>query len=171
MQSKFLVNLSLLPVKALINVYTWSTLPVYAALQRPWQRLKLSKSGGLVSTYNEKMGKTIYSRKCPVHFDHPYLSRYAFNEIVPLLDRSWPILGERPVISEEVQTDPATGKVIKIDGKELKKFRLADDFRWLTVGEVLDRVDALARGFQQLGIKKSEKVVIYAGKLCLQFLI
>ena len=32
----------------------------------------------------------------------------------------------------------------------------------MTVGEVVDRVDALARGFQQLGIKKGEKVVIYA---------
>ena len=165
MQSKFLTSLSLLPVKALVTTYTWSTLPFYAAVQKPWRRLKLSRSGSdLVTTIDEKTGRKIYSRKPLEHFEHPYLSRYSFNEIVPLLDRSWPVLGERAVISEEVQTDPITGKVIKIDGKELKKVRLADDFHWWTVGEVLDRVDALARGLQQLGVKRGEKVYIYAGK-------
>lgn len=39
---------------------------------------------------------------------------------------------------------------------------LADQYNWLSTGEVLDKIDHLAKGFEALGIKKGDKVIIYA---------
>lgn len=36
------------------------------------------------------------------------------------------------------------------------------EFRWLTVGEVFDKVELISRGLNNLGIKKGDNVMIYA---------
>ena len=48
------------------------------------------------------------------------------------------------------------------DGKVIRKVVLADHYRWLTVGEVFDRVDNIARGLYDLGVRKGDRIVIYA---------
>lgn len=79
----------------------------------------------------------------------------------PFLDRNREVVGIRDVINEHPALDE-DGNPIKIDGKELQKVELSKDFRWLTVGQVMDRVDAIARGMRELGVKKGDKVLIYA---------
>lgn len=158
--SKLLVNLALLQTKAIVNAYTWTTLPLYAVVQRPWRRLKLARTTGFI-TSKDKHGQTVYSRPSPKELKHPYLNCYSFNEVVPLLDRSRSIFGVREVLAEVPQLDE-NGKPIKVDGRELKKITLTDSYKYYTVGEILDQVDALARGLQQLGVKKGEKVIIYS---------
>ncbi len=158
--SRQLVNFSLLPVKALITTFTWSTLPFYAAVQKPWRRLKLSKNFGVVAT-KDIQGRLIYSRPCPVDVQHPYLNCYSFNEMFPLLDRSQKIVGVREVLSEVPQLD-SSGNPIKVDGRELTKVKLAGDYHWLTVGQVLDRADTIARGLREMGVKSTTKVILYA---------
>ena len=49
-----------------------------------------------------------------------------------------------------------------VDGKIIKKVVLADQYKWLTVGEVLDKVDNIAKGLHNMGIRKGDKVVLYA---------
>ena len=44
----------------------------------------------------------------------------------------------------------------------IKKVVLADQYRWLTVAEVLDKVDNIAKGLHDMGIRKGDKVVLYA---------
>ncbi|KAH9407905.1 Long-chain-fatty-acid--CoA ligase 4 [Tyrophagus putrescentiae] len=161
MSSKLLAKLALLPAKALVTGYTWATLPLYTALQRPWRKLKLSKSFNIRAT-TDAQGRVVYSRTPPVRLDHPQLACTHYNELLEGLDRSHRIFGVREVLSEVLQVDEATGRPIKVDGRELKKIKLADAYRWYTVGEVLDRVDALARGLQAMGVGEQEKVVIYA---------
>lgn len=161
MSSKLLAKLALLPTKALVTGFTWATLPLYTALQRPWRKLKLSKSFNIRAT-TDAQGRVVYSRTPPVRLDHPQLACTHYNELLESLDRSHRIFGVREVLSEVLQVDEATGEAIKVDGRELKKIRLADAYRWYTVGEVLDRVDALARGLQAMGVGEQEKVVIYA---------
>lgn len=39
--------------------------------------------------------------------------------------------------------------------------KLADNYRWLKAGAVLDHVDSIARGLTQLGVKKGDKVMVY----------
>lgn len=161
--SKLLLNLVLGSTKALVNSYTWSTLPFYAVAQRPWARLSKSKSFGLRSTV-DRYQRTVYSRPCAVKgFSHPALQCKTFNEIVPTLDVNRNVIAIREVLSERAQVDEATGEQIKLDGRDLKQIVLADQLRWYTVGQVMERVDALARAFQQgLGIGKGEKVALYA---------
>ena len=150
----------MLPTKALVNTYTWTTLPAYALAQRPWLRLRRSKSFG-VKTHIDRHGRTVYSRPSPPNLKHPYYKYSTFPEILPLLDRNREAVGIRDVLDEQLALD-ANGKPIKIDGKELKKVHLSNQFRWLTVGQVMDRVDAIAKGLKKLGVTKGDKVVIYA---------
>lgn len=42
----------------------------------------------------------------------------------------------------------------------LLQVKLADKFRWLNVGTVLDRVDSIARGLSQIGVSKGDKVLL-----------
>ena len=49
-----------------------------------------------------------------------------------------------------------------MDGKVIKKLVLANEYRWLTVGEVLDKVDNIAKGLYEIGIRPGDRVVIYA---------
>lgn len=133
--SKLLVNLALLQTKALVNAYTWSTLPFYALAQRPWQRLKLSRATGVKMTIDQKTGRTIYSRPSPVELEHPYLNCHSFNEIVPFLDRNRKIVGVREVLNEVIQLDEK-GNVIKIDGKELKKVQFANILNEFAIADI-----------------------------------
>ena len=159
--SKLLVNLFMLQAKAVVNAYTWTTLPFYTIVQRPWQRLARSKSFG-VKTHIDRHGRTIYSRPCPIEVNHPLLQHYTLNEIVHKLDPARKAVGLREVLSERTQIDPTTGEPIKIDGKEWKQMKLANEYHWFTVGQIMEHVDALARGLRQLGVTKGEKVIIYA---------
>lgn len=158
--SKLLVNLVLYNTKALVNAYTWSTLPFYAAAQRPWTRLRRAKTLGVLTTKDEK-GRTVYTRPSPPHLNHPYYKYRTISEIIPLLDRNREVIGIRDVIEEQTTLDEV-GKPVVIDGKVLKKVKLSDDFRWLTVGQVMDRIDALSKGFKHLGVQKGDHVLIYA---------
>lgn len=154
-------QLALLPLIAIIQAYTWTTVPFYALTQRPWLRVRRSKYYGVQAT-TDREGRTIYSRPCPAKFEHPHLKCNSFAEVIPLLDRNRKAVGVRAVLKEVPALDE-DGKQIKILGKELKQMQLADQYHWLTVGEILDRADALARGLQKrLGIKKQDKVIIYA---------
>ena len=146
--------------KALVNAYTWTTLPLYAIAQQPWRRLRQSKSFG-VQAIKQPDGRIVYSRPCQMHQEHPYFGLHSFNQIVPLLDRKRKIVGIRNVISEQVQLNEK-GEPIKIDGKQLKRIKLANDYHWFTVEEIMNRVDSLARGLHQMGVCKGEKVLIFA---------
>lgn len=178
--SKLLVNLALLQAKALVNAYTFATLPIYALVQRPWRRLKLSQATGIQITV-DLLGRKVYSRPSPLNIQHPYLNCYSFNEMIPYLDRNKEIIGLRDVLSEVPQLD-ADGQPIKIDGKELIKMKLADKYRWFTVGQytnqyyhecffllilhfigqILDRADAMGRALQKMGVKPGTKVCLFA---------
>ena len=158
--SKLLVNLFMLNAKAVVNAYTWTTLPFYTIVQQPWRRLRIAKSFGIIAT-KDKYGRMVYSRPCQAKIEHPLLNHYTLNDIEPILDRNRKAVGLREVISEQLQTDE-NGQPIMIDGKEWKLTKLSDQYKWFTVGEVLERVDALARGFKKMGIEKGTKTIIYA---------
>ena len=49
-----------------------------------------------------------------------------------------------------------------VDGKIIKKIVLGDHYKWLTVGEVLDKVESIAKGLYDMGIRSNDRVVIYA---------
>ena len=158
--SKFTINFALLQTKLLVNTYTWITLPFYTVAQQPWRVLRAAKSLGVVTT-KDKHGRTVYSRPSPPTLNHPYYQYKTFPAIFSLLDRNRKVVGIRDVINEYPTLDKE-GNPVKIDGKELIKLELSNQFRWLTVGQVMDRMDALAKGLKYLGVQKGDKVLIYA---------
>ena len=129
MSRQLLFQLLALPAKAAIHAYGCITLPFYALAQKPWTKLRLSKSFGVVSTVDPKTGRRIYSRPTPPGIDHPYLKYKVFNDIVPTLNRNREVIGIRDVISEVPAVDEKTGKPVIIDRKPLVKVQLAEDFR------------------------------------------
>jgi hypothetical protein len=164
--SKLLLNLGLAPTRALITAYTWSTLPLYTAIQQPWRRLALSNELGVKQTLDPYGRGIIYSRPSPYPepTHHPLLDCHSLNQMIPHLDPSRPVFGVRSVLQEAPALDPTTELPVRIEGgRELRKLTLAPEFRWFTVAEVLERVDALAKGLAtQLGVKAGDKVCLYA---------
>ena len=160
--SKLLINFALINTKALVNAYTWTTLPFYALAQRPWRRLRLSKSFGIIATKDDQTGRIIYARPRQNHFSHyPHYKYSTFPEAFDQLNPDRKVIGFRDVISESLATDES-GNPIRIEGKDLMKVKLSDQYRWLTVGEVMNHVDCVARGLKDLGVQKGDKVLIYA---------
>lgn len=54
------------------------------------------------------------------------------------------------------------GQPLTQDGKVVKEIQLAKAYKWLTLGQVLERMDGIARGLASLGVKPRDKVIIYA---------
>lgn len=150
--------------KAFVNLYTWTTLPFYSIYQQPWRRLALNKDFNVIKKV-DSLGRLIYSRPLqpnPGNVSHDKYYQYkTFPELFDVLDRSKPVVGIRDVLEEKVAKDSA-GKPILLENRVLKKLTLADDFRWHTVGQVMDHVDKIARGLRQAGVGKGTKVLIYA---------
>mgnify|MGYP002714293205 FL=1 len=166
--SNFIVKIALWNTKFLVNTYTAITLPFYTVYQRPWQKLRANKSFN-VRMEKDKHGRIIYSREAAIRTDHKYFHCKTYNEALATLDRNKIKVGQRDIISEELQYDQ-NGQPIMVDGRHLSKMKLSD-YKWFTVGQILDRADAIARGLEQLGVKKGDKVMIYADSNIEWFLI
>jgi acyl-CoA synthetase (AMP-forming)/AMP-acid ligase II len=69
-------------------------------------------------------------------------------------------IGYRKILEEKVVTD-GNGNAVRVDGKVLRKFRLSD-YQWMTYGEVIDRVDCIARGLLVNGFERHQRIVMLA---------
>ncbi|OTF71721.1 hypothetical protein BLA29_011134, partial [Euroglyphus maynei] len=166
--SNLMVKIALLNTKLAVNAYTAITLPFYTIYQRPWQKVRAMKSFN-VRMDKDKHGRIIYSRQAAIRPDHKYLHYDTYNKALASLNRNDLKVGQRELLSEELQYDQ-NGKPIMVEGRPLSKIKLSD-YKWFTVGQILDRADAIARGLQQLGVKKGDKVMIYADSNIEWFLV
>ncbi|OTF80109.1 long-chain acyl-CoA synthetase-like protein, partial [Euroglyphus maynei] len=165
LMTKFVV----LNAKLLVNTYTAITLPFYTIYQRPWQKLRASKLFQ-IQMYKDKHGRTVYYRNGPTEFDHPFIHHQTVTHLLKTLNRDRIAVGARDVISEKLQYGE-NGKPIIVDERELTKIELSKDYKWWTVGQIMDRADNIARGLQQLGINRNDKVIIYADSNVEWFLV
>lgn len=65
------------------------------------------------------------------------------------------ILGYREIVAVEEEMQPSSGKM-------LKKFRMKNEYSWITYREMIERVDNLANGLLKIGLKSNDKIVIFA---------
>ena len=86
--SQMLQKLAMAQTKALVNLYTWTTLPLYTIVQRPWRRLRLSKGFGVKTTVDTN-GRTIYYRPspAPVTATQPFIDCHTFPEMFQKLGK------------------------------------------------------------------------------------
>lgn len=78
---------------------------------------------------------------------------YEFTKAVKI-HQSKQTMGLRRIINIEDQEQP--------NGKVFKKYNLDDDYRWLTYQEMQAKVDGLANGMLQIGIKSNDYVILFA---------
>lgn len=64
------------------------------------------------------------------------------------------IMGRREVVAAEDET--------QTDGKILRKYRMRNDYSWMTYAQMMDRIDRVANGLLRLGLKSNENIVIFA---------
>ncbi|OTF72086.1 hypothetical protein BLA29_008177, partial [Euroglyphus maynei] len=159
MMSKILMNITLFHTKLVVNTYTALTLPFYTIYQRPWQRLKLSNKIE-AQMISKTSNSVVWTRKGPPG-NKPVLKCSTYLEAFNFMERSRPSIGVREIFDEKISFDEE-GLPISIDGKILKRIVLDDKYKWLTVGEALDRVDVIAKGLHDIGVKKGDNVVIYS---------
>lgn len=125
---------------------------------------------GRHSCYQRLPKATPYSRL--VHKDktsHRYRSIYA-QKLLTLEDKQLNLyrqfeksaqkykdkkcFGIRPVLSIEDQLQP--------DGKIFKKYELSKRYEWMSYVQVLDKIDSVANGLLEIGVKSNDRVIIYA---------
>lgn len=63
-------------------------------------------------------------------------------------------MGVRKIVNIEDQP--------QANGKVFKKYNMDDSYRWMTYQEMQLKVDALANGMLQIGIKSNDYVIIFA---------
>ncbi|XP_054162447.1 long-chain-fatty-acid--CoA ligase 4-like [Oppia nitens] len=161
--SKLLVNLFMLKTRLIVNTYTVTTLPLYYAIQKPWRTLKEANQ---VKTkkFVTKNGELVWERNHPSP-EHEFLKYSSYAEVLKHMPDQYSddriVLGKRDVIKETVEMDE-NGNIVKVDGKVLRKFVLSDSYKWMTLKEMMQRVDNIAKGLVKFGVKKGDKVVIWA---------
>jgi long-chain acyl-CoA synthetase len=148
--------------RIIVTTYTYATLPVYYLWQKPWKRLSVAANcGGKPTDPSDPHSE--WTREVAIP-QHPLMScqtvSEAIDKVMELYPSDKPSIGYREVLAEEVQVD-GEGRPIKIDGKVLRKYRLSD-YRWLTLGEVSQRIDRIAKGLMHCGCKRGDRVAIYA---------
>ena len=104
MSVKFLQDVSLLPAKLFINMYTALSLPFYALYQAPWRRLKASRAIRTRSYIDPANGHRVWMRDGPPM--RSFHMKYAtYVEALQHLDRSRQSIGVRDVINEVAALD------------------------------------------------------------------
>ncbi len=188
-REKILPKLLLLNTRLVVGTYTAMTLPLYAALQRPWAVKRVAKAKRTTAHRSADGSYTFWRRHGPpVSHPNGYHTCDSFKEVLQVMrvkeDQNRVRLSQRPVISEKIKVDDkgafaflvkfftffidcflfcSTGQPVTQDGKVVKEIQLASEYKWLTLGQVFEKVDNLARGLASVGgVVPREKVIIFA---------
>lgn len=125
---------------------------------------------GRQSSYKKLPKTTPYSRL--VHKDHTthcYRSIYADN-LLTLEDKKLNLYGQFEKSAHKYQDKKCLGvrQVLSVedqvqqDGKVFKKFELANKYKWMSYVQVLEKIDSVANGLLEIGVKSGDSVIIYS---------
>lgn len=98
------MNITLFHTKLVVNTYTALSLPFYAAAQKPWRRLKLSKVVHTQKYLDPKTNTYIWKRKGPPG-SSPVLNYETYIEAMAKLDPNKECIGFRNVLEEQINFD------------------------------------------------------------------
>ena len=151
----------MLCVRAIVQSYTYITLPLYHLAQNPKERLRRSQ----VIRSRQLDPSDPYSpyvRTGPVP-DHPLTVCKTVLECFELMkkihDMNRPVVGYRTIIDDRVVLDPK-GQPVRMDGKVVRKLRLTD-YKWLTYQQVFDQCELIGKGFVTNGFTKHKRCAIF----------
>lgn len=169
-----LVPLVVSLVRVAVIIFTFFTWPLYYLLQQPWRRLHIAKHCGAHLVNKGRLSKSAPHGRAGANFIeferfaevpyHPLMDCQTLPEAINMVMKLYPLdqtsHGYREILEEQVQFD-AQGNPIRVDGKVLRKYKLSD-YRWLSLGEVCERIYSLGRGMVAIGLKKTDRAAIYA---------
>ncbi len=105
--SKFFAKLFMLKTRLIVNTYTFTTLPIYYAIQRPWKTLHIARQ---LKSKNFKSidGEIVWTRN-DTPTNHPFLECETYPEVFRNLKDNYEpnrlMLGQRDIIEQRLQTD------------------------------------------------------------------
>lgn len=154
---KYLNLLSLVIVwtlKSLLIIYDIITLPIYAILQRPWNRLsRIRAVRARQANPSDPSSPWVRLATAKKHFLHDCKTvDEAIKKSIEHNGRDKPCMAYRPVLKEEVVT---------VNEKPITKYVMSD-YKWITYGEFDARVDNIAKGLLMSGIRSGDQVMIFA---------
>ena len=127
-------------LKSIIGVYTYSTLPLYYIKQKPWIRLSLANERQAAREDTLDPGSP-WRRVT----SDPKLDAFEVDSVDSLLMTGATANGKnRPIVGVKV--------------RDSNKYF----FDWFTYGQVINRVDNIAKGLQLLGVGPGDKVLMFA---------
>lgn len=166
----FMINLVVLCVRAIVQSYTYLTLPLYYLVQNPKERLRRSR----VIRSRQLDPSDPYSpyvRTGPVP-DHPLTACKTVLECFDLMKKihrmDRPVVGYRTIIDDQIVLD-ANGQPMRMDGKAVRKLRLTN-YQWLTYEQVFDKCEVIAKGLAANGFVKHKRCAIFT-ETCVENLL
>ncbi|XP_054159257.1 long-chain-fatty-acid--CoA ligase 4-like [Oppia nitens] len=158
-QRRLLVSVFILLVRLVVNLYTYTTLLYYYLTQKPWtRRRKAAKLRSILENPGDPNSAWVINEQT---LSHPVMRptvTEVLNVVVQYHGQHTPILGYREVLSCE-DSIGRDGKVKRIDGRSLKKYKLSD-YKWLTYGQVDVITTNLAKGLLSNGCSFGDKILI-----------
>jgi long-chain acyl-CoA synthetase len=148
-------SIGLLIIKFLVILYDVITYPIYYLIENPSEvlerankvRARREKSDDLYSPWvRVGLPPKHYLLECKTIPE-------AQQKSLQLNGRHRPSLGFRKILAEEEEKQP--------NGKTLKKWKLSE-YQWLTIGEVDEKIEFIARGLLSYGVKPKDNVLIFA---------
>jgi hypothetical protein len=113
----------MLKTRLIVNTYTYTTLPIYYVIQKPWRTLLLAQQIRS-KKFKSINGELVWTRNDTPTY-HPFLECETYAEVLKdLKDKYDPnrlTLGQRDIIDQKLQTDE-TG--IQTNYQLLLKFKL-----------------------------------------------
>lgn len=109
-REKILPKLLLLNTRLVVGTYTAMTLPLYAAVQRPWTVKRVAKAKRTTAHRSADGSYTFWRRHGPpVSHPNGYHTCDSFKEVLQVMrvkeDQNRVRLSQRPVISEKIKVD------------------------------------------------------------------
>ncbi|XP_014260043.1 long-chain-fatty-acid--CoA ligase 4-like isoform X1 [Cimex lectularius] len=145
-------------IKAIAFVCDIITYPVYLILQRPWEKIRLSRR--VKAERQVEDGKTVLVKSLTMPRDiHCKLLTFKIDTLEKMLNYITNLygnkncLGTRDILAEEDEIQP--------NGRIFKKY-LMGEYKWRSYNDVNQEASFFGRGLRSLGFKAKENIVIFA---------
>ena len=145
--------------KTIVLIYDVVSFPIYFVVQQPWRtiskarqvRAKLEREDDPYSSW-VRIGKPKNEIATSIIEGTTNLGEL-FSKCFQLYGRKR-CYGYREILNEEDEQQP--------NGKVFRKLILKDEYTWLSYYDANQRIEDIAQGFLENGIKSGDKVIVFA---------
>lgn len=151
-----IVSVCIFLLSLLVCVYDVITLPLYAFLQKPWQRIKRAKQKRVCAVGGERHHIRNVQATSALH---TIISQHGLDTVDKIINYSVDRFGERKcfgtrrVLSENTEVQP--------NGTQLQKLQLGE-YGWVSYRQFASAVHQFARALALSGVAAGDRIALYA---------